>query len=46
MEYYSAMKRMKYCHLQNTDGPRVYHTKGSKKGQKKTKIRHMWNIKK
>ena len=28
MEYYSAIKRMKYC--SNMDGPREYHTKGSK----------------
>ena len=25
MDYYSAIKRMKFCHMHNVDGPREYH---------------------
>ena len=46
MEYYSAIKRMKYCHLQLHDGPTDYHTKQSKekKRQRPPDITYMWNL--
>lgn len=34
MEYYSAIKSMKQCHLQSMDGSKDYHTKWSKARQK------------
>ena len=45
MEFYSAIKRMKWYHLSNMDGPRDYHIKWSKR-QISYDITYMWNLKK
>ena len=44
MEYYSAIKRMKYCLCSNVDGPREHHTKYSK-SEIPYDITYMWNLK-
>ena len=47
MEYYSAMKIMKSCHLQQVDGTRVYSAKQSKSVREKQisyDFTHMWNL--
>ena len=36
VECHSAIKGMKYCHLQHMDGSRVYHTKSTKSNKRKT----------
>jgi len=35
MEYYSVIKRMKSCHLQQYDWPGDYHSKGTKSNKDK-----------
>ena len=45
MEFYSAIKRMKWYHLSNMDGHRDYHIKLSKR-QISYDITYMWNLKK
>ena len=48
MEYYSAIKRTKYCLCSNADGPREHHTKESKSDRERYvpyDITYMWNLK-
>ena len=48
MEYYSAIKRMKCCHLQQHDGPRDYHAEWNKSDRERQTlydITYMWNLK-
>ena len=49
MEYYSAIRRMKYAICSNNmDGPRDYHTKRSKSERERQisyDITYMWNLK-
>ena len=48
MEYYSAIKRMKFCHFRNMDGLGGHYTKWNKSGRERQilyDITYMWNLK-